>query len=295
MSDLAVSRTMRVLIALDPAAPAPGVAEAVSALTSGLNPELTGLFVEDDNLMRLCGLPFAREVTLDTGLERALSLGLLESQLRIQRARMERLLARTARQLRLPHRFQVARGELREELRRAAARTDLFLVGQASGIAGARSWMGWRLHELVSMVPGTLAIIHEPWKTGRSIIAALDDEAAAHAVLTIAARLALGEGIDLIVAFPGSVAGMQDRLSGALARMPAAVRVRWLRLDEMTPERLARLARTAAPRAMVLGAGDVIRASQQVEALLAGLRCSVLTVRPELASSEPGETRTPAG
>ena len=49
---------------------APGVAEAVSALTSGLNPELTGLFVEDDNLMRLCGLPFAREVTLDTGLER---------------------------------------------------------------------------------------------------------------------------------------------------------------------------------------------------------------------------------
>ena len=39
-------------------------------------------------------------------------------------------------------------------------------------------------------------------------------------------------------------------------------------LDEMTPERLARLARTAAPRAMVLGAGDVIRASQQVEALL---------------------------
>jgi len=293
MSRLGDRQSSRVLIALDPAAlaPAKAAARAISELVSDLRPELIGLFVEDANLRRLCGLSCVREVSIDTGVERGPSLELMESQLRVQRIRMERELARTARLLRLPHHFRVARGEVREALRTAVAQTDLVLIGRPTGVASARSWMGWRLHELVSMVPRTLAIVSEPWRVGQSILAVCADNRAGQAALAMAARLARVENIDLVVALPHShPAPAQSSMVVTLARNAPLVKPRWVRLEEVSADRLAALARSADPRALVLGVTDVQAASKMVEAILAQLRCSIITVRPE-----PAEGPTPAG
>ncbi len=289
MSRLGERQLSRVLIALDPAAPAPatGAARVISELVSDLHPELIGLFVEDANLRRLCGLSCVREVSIDTGVERGPSLELMESQLRVQRVRMERRLARTARMLRLPHHFRVARGEVWEELRIAVAETDLVLIGRPSGVAGARSWMGWRLHELVSMVPRTLAIVSETWRAGRSILAVCADDRSGQAALAMAARLARVEKIDLVVALPRSrLVPDESSMLATLARNAPLVNARWVRLEEISPERLAALARSADPRALVLGVTDLQAASKMVEAILSQLRCSIVTVRPEPASAE---------
>lgn len=289
MSRLGERRSSRVLIALDPAAPTPAraAARAISELVSDLRPELVGLFVEDANLRRLCGLSCVREISIDTGVERGPSLELMESQLRVQRIRMERELARTARMLRLPHRFRVARGEVREALRTAVAHTDLVLIGRATGVASARSLMGWRLHELVSMVPRTLAIVSESWRAGRSILAVCADDRSGQAALAMAARLARIEKIDLVVALPHA-RRVPDKSSmvATLARHAPLVNTRWVWLQEMSPERLAALARSADPRALVLGVTDVQAASSMVETMLPRLSCSIVTVRPEPASSE---------
>ncbi|MGD8978162.1 MAG: hypothetical protein PVG91_11200 [Gammaproteobacteria bacterium] len=295
MSEVGDRQLSRVLIALDPAAPTPttAAARAISELVPDLRRELIGLFVEDANLLRLCGLSCVREVSIDTGVERGPSLELMETQLRAQRIRMERRLVRTARMLHLPHRFRVARGEVREELRTAVAQTDLVLIGRATGVAGARSWMGWRLHELVGMVPRTLAIVNETWRAGRSILAVCADDRSGQAALAMAARLARVEKIDLVVALPDSrQVPDESSLIATLARNAPLVKARWVRLEEISPARLAALARRADPRALVLGVTDVKAASKMVEAILPQLRCSIVTVRPGPVSTE---RRTPAG
>ena len=291
MIELAIKRKTRVLVALDPAAPMPSALEALTALAADLSPELIGLFVEDANLRRLCSLSCVREVSMDTGIERGLELGLMLNQLRVQRLRMERLLARAARQLRVPHRVEVIRGELVEELLRAAALTDLFLVGRASGMAGARSWMGSRLHELVGTVPGTVAIVHEPWRIGHRILVACDGDAAGRAALTLAARLAGSERVELVVALGDgglSSAAKKAGLMATLARQAPLVDTRWVELGQLIPERLATLARGEQARAVVLGAGDPGAAAQMVEALLQKLCCSIVTVRPPPGAGSSG-------
>jgi len=291
MSELAIKRRTRVLVALDPASPTPGVLQALTALAADLSPELIGLFVEDANLRRLCSLSFVREVSVDTGIERGLDLGLMLNQLRVQRLRMERLLARAAHQLHVPHRFEVAQGELVEELLRAAAQSDLFLVGRASGTAGARGWMGPRLHELVGTVPGTVAIVHEPWRIGHRILAACAGDAAGRAALALAARLAGSERVELVVALGDgglSSAANKAGLVATLAQQAPLVDTRWVELGQLTPERLATVARGEQARAVVLGAADPGAASQMVEALLQKLCCSIVTVRPPSGAGSSG-------
>ena len=52
----------RILIALDPSRRGQSALQAAAHLAAGTGAELAGLFVEDINLLRLAGLPFAREL-----------------------------------------------------------------------------------------------------------------------------------------------------------------------------------------------------------------------------------------
>ena len=51
----------RILIALDPSRRGQSALQAAAHLAAGTGAELAGLFVEDINLLRMAGLPFARE------------------------------------------------------------------------------------------------------------------------------------------------------------------------------------------------------------------------------------------
>ncbi len=72
----------RLIVALDAVAGNRDAARAAAALASVLGIELAGLFVEDVNLVRLAGLPFARQVPVSGGPARPLERQSLESQLR---------------------------------------------------------------------------------------------------------------------------------------------------------------------------------------------------------------------
>ncbi|HUH93832.1 MAG TPA: hypothetical protein VL742_11950 [Casimicrobiaceae bacterium] len=105
-------RDRRVLVALDAASWGRSVLEAGAELASALGARLEGLFVEDTDLVHLAGSPFARELSIVTGAWRDLAAEDVERALRLEAAKLERLLAEAAKRAQVPWSFTTARGRL---------------------------------------------------------------------------------------------------------------------------------------------------------------------------------------
>jgi nucleotide-binding universal stress UspA family protein len=91
----------RILVALDASQPSLAALEAAVELATRLKAELLGLFVEDVNLLRLVGLPFAREINLSSAAVRPINGPTLERELKTWAARGLQILAAAASQARM--------------------------------------------------------------------------------------------------------------------------------------------------------------------------------------------------
>ncbi|HTT36758.1 MAG TPA: hypothetical protein VMH32_03700 [Burkholderiales bacterium] len=106
------TRTRRVLLAFDLRAPFTSSLSAARALVEALGAELSGLFVEDINLLRLAALPFTREVGATSGVSRPIELPDVERVLRLQADAARQALSELAAELAVPWSFRVERGDL---------------------------------------------------------------------------------------------------------------------------------------------------------------------------------------
>lgn len=106
--------------------------DAVAQAAAALEAELTGLFVEDVELLHFAGLPFAREIGAFSA--RALDVGTMERRLRSQAEEARRALAAAAEGKPLRWSFRVERGSVPARVRRALADADLVvLLGNRGG------------------------------------------------------------------------------------------------------------------------------------------------------------------
>lgn len=117
----------RILVALDDAGAALAALAAAAALASRLRAELLGLYVEDIDLLRLAGLPFARSVGHSLALEQPLDFEGVERAFRRQAERMKELLEEAAERERLAWSFRVSRGRLLEAMMEQAGQSDLMV------------------------------------------------------------------------------------------------------------------------------------------------------------------------
>jgi hypothetical protein len=70
-----------------------GAPQAVARLAREMQADLLGLFIEDVELLRFAGLPFAAEVGFPSAARRAMDVGALERQMRAQARALEEALA----------------------------------------------------------------------------------------------------------------------------------------------------------------------------------------------------------
>ena len=122
----------RILVALDASPHSQAALEAASELADVLKAELVGIFVEDVNLLRLAGLPFAREVGYPSGTDRPLDSASMEREIRIQAEQARQTLASVAVRRQIRWSFRVVRGQVATELLSAAQEADLLVLGRAS-------------------------------------------------------------------------------------------------------------------------------------------------------------------
>jgi nucleotide-binding universal stress UspA family protein len=182
----------RILVALDASQPSLAALEAAVELATRLRAELLGLFVEDVNLLRLAGLPFAREIHLPSATIRPINGPTLERELHAWAARVRQILAAAASQARVDWSFRVVRGHVAPEVLAAAQEADLLSLGVASGPLTRHRHLGSTARLVAAESPRTVLLLQQGEKLGRSIVAVYDGSVIARRALVLAARIASG-------------------------------------------------------------------------------------------------------
>ena len=101
-----------ILVALDTSAPSQAALESAASLAERLNADLEGIYVQDQDLLRLAQLPVGREVGLASARRRDLDPQGMERAWRVQAAHAKTALERVAKRHHLHSSFRIARGNV---------------------------------------------------------------------------------------------------------------------------------------------------------------------------------------
>lgn len=210
----------RILVALDTSAGARAALHRAASMARRMEAELTGLFVEDQNLLRLAGLPFARELFAGGTGRRDLSPETMERALANEALQLQRELKAAAVELDVPWSFHTARGRVFQELLAATVNHELVAMGMADARPGqlrlgsnARHLLAESACSVMLIPPGTLP-------TGVMLVM-FDGSASSRAALSRAQQMREPEQaleILLLAEVPGRLTELREQASSLLER-----------------------------------------------------------------------------
>jgi hypothetical protein len=128
-----------ILVALDMSPHSEAALAAAAELAAALQLELRGLYVEDINLLHLCGLPFGIEYGSFTAKPRRIEQNHLEREFRMQASLLRKIMAEVAGQKRITWSFQVVRGAVTDQLLEAATSARMMSLGRVGRSPGKRT------------------------------------------------------------------------------------------------------------------------------------------------------------
>ena len=128
----------RILVSLDSTAPELPALEAAALLAGELQAQLQTLLVEDIDLVRLAGLPFACELDMSSAAVRPLETVAVSRALRQRAQQVRSAVQQTAARARIEWSFHVTRGEIVHETLAASGDAELLIVCRAARIAPRR-------------------------------------------------------------------------------------------------------------------------------------------------------------
>ncbi len=238
---MASDKTTRVLFTLDCDHLDTGAFKVIVALADARDLEVTGLYVEDEDLLDAARLPGLSEVSVNTGEVKALSRETIEAQIVSQAQRARRQFESAVRGLNFKYSFRVARGRAAETVAKAALATDIVVVSRALRASGLRSRRGSHFAPIVEQHTNLL-FVNEPWASGDSVIVLCESSTdLCDRALTVARRIAAAENIDLLIAVPPG---------SPVTEAPSDERV--IRLDSWTEDAIAALCERQNARLLVV-------------------------------------------
>lgn len=149
----------RIVVALDASNYSLAALRAAIELAELLNIEIEGLFVEDINLLYLCGFPFSKEIGSYTATVRSMENASIERQLRAQATHIQRSMEQLAFRHSVRWTFTVRRGSVVKELLNAAQNAQMLSIGR-SGQA-RRTSLGSTARALVQSSQRPLLLLDE--------------------------------------------------------------------------------------------------------------------------------------
>ncbi|MCB1685864.1 MAG: hypothetical protein KDI31_15325 [Pseudomonadales bacterium] len=258
-------RLTRILISFDCDSIAPDVLEMLAVLGDGQNMELTGLFVEDEDLLRAARLPGLREVSL-TGEVRNLSVDQISRQLSQQATQAKARFEASVRKLNYTGNFRIVRGHALEPVAAAARGSDLVVITRSLRSSGLRARLGLAFETIVSEHSNVL-FVNEPWASGSSVIALCESpEGGCARALATARRFAEREDLDLVIALPAG--------TGADPQVNSRERV--VRLSDWGETGIVALCEREDARLLVLSPSKQLDWRNLLVRLMDRLSCSLL-------------------
>lgn len=269
----------RVVVALDAVSENRAAIDTAARLAARWRARLHAVFIEDDDLLRLANLPFARQVSLGTGVEQ-LTLQHAERQIRAFAEYARRDLEAAAQRHSIAWTFDVVRGAPGTAMTDATA-GDFLVVGSATRPIGAHFRIDCRWWSAVEAPASSFLLAARQWEQTAAVIALLRNrEPAAERLIDAAARVSQESGGDrltvLCSAELSEAEGFDAWLSDRLAGYPLPVEI------DPGPSDLAGLIRRIVEldgRLIAIAADDPHARPQYLRRMIAQTGCDVLVVR----------------
>lgn len=138
MSEPEPTSVRRIYLAMDLSSHGPAALEAAVKLATEMRAELHGLFIEDDDLLRVASLPFTCEIDYASGSSRPLNAGAVEQSLRKRAEELRQVISETARRTSLHWSFRITRGRFVQTMLTESLQADLLLIAREKS-SSARS------------------------------------------------------------------------------------------------------------------------------------------------------------
>jgi nucleotide-binding universal stress UspA family protein len=195
----------RVVVPLDAAAESDAAIDIAARLAARAHAPLHGIFVEDEELLNLAGLPFTRQMTLGAAAE-ALTRDHVELHLRLAAERAKKQLLAAAKRHGITASFEVVRGASATALA-AVSERDLVVAGGLTRPIGAHFRLACRWWSSLEMARGPFLLTRQAWRASGAVVMLLRDRSAASArLLDAAAQIAAASDRVLVVVCPPSLA-----------------------------------------------------------------------------------------
>jgi nucleotide-binding universal stress UspA family protein len=256
------NKIARILVALDSDTPNRTTIEAAVRLAEEFHAELVGLFVTEDNVLKLASLPTARHLIGHTLTAQTLEPGTMERAFRVLADRARADLAAAADPRHVKWSFRTVSGRSEEVVVTEAAGFDVVAFGRT------------RYRRSVSRASQThygVFVTTTETRTGRPIV--LWSEGA-HAPVELAMRLAYQAGVKLLVLVPSN---LDEASVTQLAQRIAAADIRGeiRRRAADTPGAAYRALRGARPGLLVINRTSPLTQDQDFESFIDSLDCAV--------------------
>ena len=267
----------RVIVPLDAASETGTAIDTAARLAARWRVPLHGVFIEDEELIDLAGLPFARQVTLGAGLE-PLTKDHVEEHFRAFAERARRALGEAADRHGVKWSFETVRGPLAPDT--LGGEHDFVVAGAASRPIGDHFRIASRCWSWMAIIARPFLLAKREWETGGSVFTLLRGRGPESArALDIAAQIAGFHSGSLTVSGTPDLAGSEDFIAWVsellegrslshqtepAATEPAALRQRIIELD---------------CRLLVLEAGERDAQRDELREFVEQLACDVLIIR----------------
>ena len=271
-------RIGRVVIPFDSASDDAAAIDTAARLAAHANTPLHGIFVEDEELMCLANLPFARQVTLGTGAE-PLTVERTEQQLHAAAERARQNIAAAAEREGVAWSFEVVRGSP-ESAFSVVSERDLVVASALTRPIAGHFRVACRWWPSINIAPGPLLLARRAWEApGAVLIMLRDQNHGSVRLLEAAARIAEARNANLTLVCTADCAGADQVESWALehlAQYSVPLRVELAPAEPSAlPERVLELD----CRVLAIGAGSVEAGPDRIRDLVERLACDLLVVR----------------
>lgn len=217
----------RVVVPLDAASENRTAIDTAARLAARAKAPLHGVFVEDEDLLRLASLPFARQITLGAGAE-PFTTEQAELHLRVAAERARRDLEAGAKRHRVTCSFEIVRGASEIALSGVTER-DLVVAGALTRPVAGEFRVECRWWSSIEVASGPFLLARGAWDRLGSAVMLLRDRGPASArLLEAAAQIAVTEGGLLTVICPPALAGAKGFaawIGQRLAAYPVQVQI----------------------------------------------------------------------
>jgi len=266
----------RIVVALDATSENRAAIGTAARLAARWKARLHGVFFEDDDLLRLANLPFARQVSIGFGVER-FDVNVVERQLRVYADRARQEVAASAGRHGVDWSFEIARGNAASGFSGDA--DDFFVACTATRPIGGHFRVECRWWRAEEGGPAARLLATQEGDPHGTVAALLQGHgASAERLLAAALRLAEANDARLAVICPAALAadaGFKPWLDQHLAGHKVEVDLELLPAGTAAQHRLTELR----CRFVAVEAGSEDASPDRLRAMVRTLACDLLVVR----------------